>query len=200
MNSKSQLAIALSKLKAFVKPNVKLEQYPTDSEIAAGALWNLALLGDIEGKAIADLGCGTGILGIGALMMGAKKVWFVDVDAKVLEVLKENLDDLGIEEDYEIFKGKVSDFNEKVDVVVQNPPFGTKQEHADKVFLEKAFSIADVVCSFHKTVTRVFVEAISADHGKEITHRWDFSFPLKQTQKFHKSKIRRVEVTCFRMV
>src|SRR3989338_8397937 len=86
--SKSSLAIELSKLKVFESPKVRQEQYPTDSEIAASVLWNAYILGDLEGKVIADLGCGTGILGIGALLLGAKKVFFIEVDKKALETAK----------------------------------------------------------------------------------------------------------------
>jgi len=71
INSKSRLAIALSRLEGFSEPKVRQEQYLMDSEIGASVLWNACLLGDIRGKVIADLGCGTGMLGIGALMLGA---------------------------------------------------------------------------------------------------------------------------------
>src|SRR3989338_11710900 len=90
LNSKSRLAIALSKLMVFRAPKVRAEQYPMDSEIGACVLWNAALLGDIKGKVSVDLGCGTGILGIGALLLGAKKVYFVDSDQVALETAKEN--------------------------------------------------------------------------------------------------------------
>ncbi|HII71761.1 TPA: methyltransferase [Candidatus Woesearchaeota archaeon] len=207
--SKAGLAVQLSRLKIFESPDIKLEQYPTDSEVAAAALWNMSLLGDIEGKTIADLGCGTGILGIGELMLGAKKAFFVDVDKKVLDILRENLEAVGADEEiYEIIEKDITDLGgagglpqkgEKIDVVIQNPPFGTKEEHADKAFLETAFRLAPVVCSFHKTTTKGFVEAVTRDNGFKITHMWEFLFPLKQTQKFHKDRIRRIEVTCFRM-
>src|SRR3989344_6854737 len=89
--SKSGLAIILSGLKGFSEPKVRQEQYLMDSEIGASVLWNACLLGDIEGKVIADLGCGTGILGIGALLLGANKVIFVDSDKKALETAKNNV-------------------------------------------------------------------------------------------------------------
>ena len=72
--TKTQLAVELSRLKTFQKPKMYLEQYPTDSEIAADMLWSADMQGDIEGKVIADLGAGTGILGIGALILGAKGI------------------------------------------------------------------------------------------------------------------------------
>src|SRR3989339_2175564 len=89
--SKSRLAIALSGLEGFYEPKVRQEQYLMDSEIGASMLWNAYLLRDIEGKVIADLGCGTGLLGIGSLLLGAKHVFFVDSDEKVLEIAKNNV-------------------------------------------------------------------------------------------------------------
>ena len=76
MRSKKELAILLSKLKTFDTPKTHLEQYSTDSEIAADILWFAYQNKDIEGKKIADFGCGTGILGIGALNLGANKILF----------------------------------------------------------------------------------------------------------------------------
>ena len=87
MITKSKLAITLSKLKVFDSAKVKLEQYPTDSEVAADVLWNAFMQGDIGNKIIADLGAGTGVLGIGALILGAKKVYFVEKDKDVIKLL-----------------------------------------------------------------------------------------------------------------
>jgi len=92
--SKAALAIILSKLAVFEDPNVKLEQYNLDSENTAEILWNAYLQGDIEDKIIMDMGCGTGIIGIGAIMLGAKKVYFVDIDGKTLEVLRKNISEV----------------------------------------------------------------------------------------------------------
>ena len=197
MNSKKQLAVTLSRLQSFEKPSIRLEQYATDSEIAAEIIWHAQLAGDIYKKTIADLGCGTGILGIGTMFFQPEKVFFVDVDERTLKKLENNLK-LSELKNYEIICSDVSKFNEKVDVVFQNPPFGTKNEHADKIFLEKAFQIADVIYSFHKLSTKKFVEAIAKDHNFNITHFFKFDFPLKQTQFYHTRKIHKIEVGCWR--
>jgi len=196
VRSKAQLAVSLSKLKGFENPSLKLEQYTTDSEVAAGVLWNAHMNGDLDGKTVADLGAGTGILSAGALLLGAKKVFLVEKDKNALEVARKNLAD--VEGDVEFVHAPISDFGEKVDVVIQNPPFGTKQKHADKEFLEKAFSIGKIIYSLHKESTKRFVEAIALDFKADITHHWKFEFPLKQTQKFHNKKIQKIEVGCWR--
>jgi putative methylase len=205
IKSKSKLAIILSKLKTFSSPNLMAEQYATDSEIAAEVLWNAFYLYDIENKTIADLGSGTGILGLGALLLGAKKVFFIESDKNSTKTAKENLkfleEKLGIKlVKKAIFLNQdINNFNEKVDIVIQNPPFGTKQKHADKMFLEKAFSITKIIYSFHKLETERFVNKISGDYGFEITHLWKFDFPIKATYSFHRKKIQRIKVGCWRI-
>jgi len=198
MKTKKQLAITLSRLQSFEKPSIRLEQYPTDSEIAAEIIWHAQLSGDIYKKTIADLGCGTGVLGIGSMFFEPKKVFFIDVDERTIKKLENNLQLFDLS-NYEIINSDVKEFNEKVDTVIQNPPFGTKNEHADKIFLEKAFSIANVVYSFHKLSTRKFVEAITKDNNFEVTHFFKFDFPLKQTQFYHTKKIHKIEVGCWRL-
>ncbi len=197
--SKSSLAITLSKLNVFAHPKPRLEQYPTDSEIAADILWQAYMKGDIKGKTIADIGCGTGVLGIAALLLGAKQVTFIDKDNTALEVLRTNLKDLNIDEGFNILNLDVTEFNGKADIVLQNPPFGTRDEHIDRTFLKTAMLTAKIIYSFHKTTTTRFVESFSADNEFSITEQWTVRFPLKQTLSFHKKKIQRIEVTCFRL-
>ena len=198
INSKSNLAIALSKLKVFAKPDARLEQYPTDSEVAAETLWSAYMSGDIDGKIIADLGCGTGILGIGAMMLGAKHVTFVDKDYDALLTLKNNLKSLAMKKGFKIINKGIDEFNNDVDVVIENPPFGTREKHIDAEFLEVAMQHGKVVYSFHKTSTADFVIKLASDNNFSLTGRWNFAFPLKQTQKFHEKRIQRIEVSCFR--
>ncbi len=207
VRSKKQLGVFLSKLKSFDRPNIKLEQYATPSEIAAEWIWEMALKDEVEGKVLADFACGPGILGMGLLMLGAKKVHFIDCDAKIMEVCKENYQKLfdeyevGVAEFHmcDISDFKLEDSNEKIDVVIQNPPFGTKEKHADKKFLEMAFKTAPIVYSMHKVTTEEFVKAISKDFKFTITHRYGYKFPLAKTMKHHKKRFEYVDVDLWRM-
>ncbi len=196
MINKSKLAIELSKLEVFGKAQFKLEQHPTDSEIAAKALWDAYMNGDIKDKIIGDLGCGTGILGIGALLLGAKEVIFVEKEEEAIKCLKKNLETYELS-NYLILCKEIKDFNREVDIIIQNPPFGTKEKHADREFLLKAFSLADTVYTFHKTSTTDFIKRISKEYEFKVVNVTDFKFPLKNTMSHHKSRIKRIDVSLF---
>lgn len=196
MVSKSGLAIELSKLKVFENAKFRPEQHPTDSEIAADTLWTAYMNNDIENKIIADLGCGTGILGIGCLILGAKKVFFIEKESDAVEILKENLKSI-CDKNYEIIHDYISKFDKKIDIVIQNPPFGTKEKHADREFLLKAFDLAKKIYTFHKTTTSDFVEKISLENEFRTKEKKNFKFPLKNTMAHHRKKIKRIDVSLF---
>ena len=148
--------------------------------------------GNITGKKITDLGCGTGILGIGALALGAKRVVFVDADEEALKTAMENL--LHAEK---ILKKKLNakfenkdiiEYKGRSDVVIENPPFGVKNPHIDKSFLQKAMKIANTIYSFHKIESKDFIERFARDNGFRVENITDIRFPLKAIFRFHRKK------------
>jgi len=202
--TKSKLAIVLSKLQGFSSPKVSLEQYPTDSEVAADLCWNAFMLGDIQEKRIFDLGCGTGILGIAALILGAKSMTGIDLDDDAVKIAEENLEKVRAEGYIEsnesaLIVRNIMEFKGLGDVVIQNPPFGTRDTHADRDFLDKAFEIAHVVYSIHKTSTGQFIEKHAEKNGFTVTHRWNYEFPLKRLYAYHTKEIHRIQATAFRL-
>ena len=183
--NKKQLAIALSKLEDFDDKNVKLEQYKTDSELAALLLWKAFMNNDIKEKIIADLGCGNGILGLGALFLEAKKVYFVDVDEKVIELVKENTKDF---KNKKIFNLDVKEFDKKVDTIIMNPPFGVQNEHADQEFLLKAFETGKKVYSMHKIESKDFIEKLCENNNWKVNGIEKVNFIIRKSYKFHKKE------------
>ncbi len=202
IRSKKELEVELSKLKSFENPSWELEQYATPSHIAAEWVWCMALKAEVSGRIVLDAACGPGILGLGLLLMGARKVYFLDKDIEAIQICIKNYNKL--KEEYEIGEAEfitqdVALFDAEVDLIVQNPPFGTKDEHADKRFLEKAFSTARIVYSMHKWSTQKFVEAICKDFKFKITDLWRFDFPIKAAFKFHEKPVQVVDVGLWRM-
>ncbi|MFP4118562.1 MAG: METTL5 family protein [Candidatus Woesearchaeota archaeon] len=208
--SQKELAIFLSRLKPFKRADRTLEQYPTDSNIAARMLWTAHLEGALKDSVVIDLGCGTGILGIGALIMGARKVIMVDTDASVKETLRENLEMLQKEyviepeEMVDIVTNDVRFFrtDEKKEecTVLMNPPFGTSITHADTVFLETAFRSGSHIYTMHKTSTKEHIRKETRKRSGLIVWEEDVQFMIKNTMKEHRKHIQRIDVTMFHLV
>jgi len=140
VKSKKELALLLSKVEGFHNPKLELEQYITPSEIAAELLWYAYINGHILDKTIVDVGAGTGILGIGALLLGARFVYFVEKDRDAIDILERNLHKFEIpKEKYAVINADFMSFDQKTDVIISNPPFGRQSKEGRKFlrFLRK---------------------------------------------------------------
>jgi len=203
--SKAQLGIVLSRLKGFIQPKVRTEQYLTNPEIAADMIYGAYMAGYIDGKIIADFGAGNGILGLGAALMGAGKTYLIESESKAIGIINKNMDllkselgDLFDQNKVVIFEGDVEKFSEKVDLILQNPPFGTKKEHADKEFLAKAFELAGNVYTLHKTSTREFIIEFAFKNNFILKEAVDYRFRLKKSMGYHIKPSKIIEVTLFK--
>ena len=84
---------------------------------------------DLEGKTVVDFGCGSGILSLAALKLGAKKVIGIDIDPQALQASLENAKRNQCEDRLELFLPKDQpEF--KADVVVANILAGPLRELA----------------------------------------------------------------------
>lgn len=67
-----KLQYELENFETFKNPKIELEQYTTSPHIAACILHTAQFAyEDITNKCVADLGCGSGVLCIGAAVLGA---------------------------------------------------------------------------------------------------------------------------------
>jgi putative methylase len=208
MVSPAKLGIYLSKLEGFVAPKIGREQYSTDPQVAAEIIHHATMLGDIEGRQVSDFGAGTGVLGLGCILMGARKVILIEQDQEALQQAQKNAEKvmnwvkkegLGSPQiDFE--HADIRSVSMKSETIIMNPPFGTKVAHADREFLLAAFERAPVIYVFAKTTTRVFIEKISADHKFRVTHAWRYNqYPLKATYEFHQKPRKHIDITVFRV-
>ncbi|MEK6903834.1 MAG: METTL5 family protein [Nanoarchaeota archaeon] len=200
---KKKLAILLSQLESSRTYSASLEQYPTDPSAAADILWHLADHESLSEKIVADFGCGNGILGIGALLLGAKKVLFVDIDSASLDLARKNLRTLeAITKKVftaDFFQSPITSFHHSADLVIQNPPFGVQREHADKMFLLAAFRSSPLIYSLHKLESKQFLDSFSRDHGYHAELLLTFHLPLRRTQRFHTKKRHFVDIGLWRI-
>ena len=77
---KIDLELFLQKIKSNPSPKVSLEQYSVTQDVAAIVLHTAAYhYGDIMGKNVLELGCGTGRLSLGAAFLGAESAVGIDL-------------------------------------------------------------------------------------------------------------------------
>ena len=83
----------------------------------------------LENTNVLDLYSGIGSFGIECISRGAKTATFVENDNKALNVLKNNLNNLKIKEQFEIFNEKTASFlnrtgnKDKFEIIFFDPPF-----------------------------------------------------------------------------
>lgn len=83
---------------------------------------------DLADATVLDMGCGSGILGIGAAKTGAKEIVLVDIDKTAADIAAENLEINGVSQKGKVFCGNVLDnenfckeiFSKTYDVIVAN--------------------------------------------------------------------------------
>ncbi len=195
------LEMVLQRLPGFPHPKAALEQYQTPAPLAARLLYHALMKGDIEGRRVMDLGCGTGILAIGAALLGAEAVTGADIDGKALAVARENA--ALLETDVTFLQADLRDgaCTERIgtcDTVVMNPPFGAQKAHADRPFIDCALGIADVTYSIFNAGSIPFVEAYTAQKA-EITEKIGGTFPIRRTFAFHTKDVQEIEVEILRL-
>jgi ribosomal protein L11 methyltransferase len=75
---------------------------------------------DLAGKTVIDFGCGSGILAIAAIKLGAAKVIGIDIDPQALTASKDNAERNGVADQLELFLPQNQPEGLIADVVVAN--------------------------------------------------------------------------------
>lgn len=197
---KKELEMILQRVPPLDKPIPHLEQYLTPASIAADIIFTAHQFGDVENKAVLDLGCGTGIFSVGAILTGAKKVVGIDVDKNSIEIARGYAE----KNDFEIkfLVQDVKDVEVKCDTVIMNPPFGAQKSNlkADRKFIEKGFEVGSVLYSLHLAKTVPFVKRLISSLGGKVNYSKDYVFPIKWMYEFHEKKVVDYNVTLLRII
>jgi putative methylase len=194
---KRRLEMILSQLSPHPSPDPQLEQYQLSPANAARVVTWAWDNGDLEGRRVCDLGCGTGLLTISAALSGATAVLGVDLDPVALQVARENINiaeqALGDRFGRKVVlkKAEVAALDVQsigwFDTIIQNPPFGVQRRSSDRVFIRKALEIAPTVYSLHKSNPQVeaFLARYVKEHGGEIVDRLGIDVPIRRQFDFH---------------
>lgn len=200
---KQQLQILLSRLEPLPNPEAGWEQYQTPPDIAAATLHIARMHGHLNGVMV-DLGCGNGILTIGAALLNCTARGY-DIDPDAVETARRNATTFADRDlDVTFFEQDVTTVDTEAEVVVMNPPFGVQEEDANLPFLKTAFATAPVTYALlHHSPekgaeTRGFIKDFASQHGMDAAVVETFAFPLPRTQDFHTEEERTIGVDCYR--
>ena len=120
---------------------------------------------DVKDKIVVDYGCGSGILGVAALLLGAKKVYATDIDPQAVLATQQNADLNGVLD--KLYVGLPEEFNkeladQKADVFVANilagPLMALAADFSTLIKSEGAFALAGVIEEQVDDVSRVYSE------------------------------------------
>ena len=120
---------------------------------------------DVKDKIVIDYGCGSGILGVAALLLGAKKVYATDIDPQAVLATKQNAELNGVLEN--LYVGLPEEFNEvfknqKADVFVANilasPLMMLAKEFSTLIKSDGEFALAGVIEEQVADVSDVYSE------------------------------------------
>ena len=101
----------------------------------------------IAGAVVLDIYSGTGTLGLEALSYGADFVCFAELDRRVIERLKRNIEELQVAEKTKVWAGNVESqmvpwmerLGDAVDIVFVDPPFPATRKWNWEKIAEKVF-------------------------------------------------------------
>ena len=120
---------------------------------------------DVKDKIVIDYGCGSGILGVAALLLGAKKVYATDIDPQAVLATQQNADLNGVLD--KLYVGLPEELNkeladQKADVFVANilagPLMALAADFSTLIKSEGAFALAGVIEEQVDDVSRVYSE------------------------------------------
>ncbi|MHA3054191.1 50S ribosomal protein L11 methyltransferase [Acinetobacter sp. ANC 4633] len=134
---------------------------------------------DLKDKIVVDYGCGSGILGVAALLLGAKKVYATDIDPQAVLATKQNAELNGVLD--RLFVGLPEEFNaefksQQADVLVANilaaPLMALAPEFAKLLKADGEFALAGVIEEQVADVSEVYQEFFDILNIEKREENW----------------------------
>jgi ribosomal protein L11 methyltransferase len=125
-----------------------------------------------EDSIVLDFGCGSGILAIAALKLGAREAYAVDIDKEALKVTRENARNNAIDENKLFIRLPHEIGNIKVNVIVAN------------ILAQPLIDLAEIITQYANDKTIIALSGILTDQAKTVMARYkqwfDFETPSAQ--------------------
>ncbi|CPR14913.1 50S ribosomal protein L11 methyltransferase [Brenneria goodwinii] len=123
---------------------------------------------DLQGKTIIDFGCGSGILAIAALKLGAARAIGIDIDPQAIQASRDNAQRNGVSERLELYlpKDQPTDLAFSADVVVANILAGPLRE------------LAPLISELPKTGAHLGLSGVLATQAANVAEAYQDKFQL----------------------
>jgi len=183
-------------------PKAILEQYTVPVDVASEMLFLAAYVhDDVTGKTVADLGCGTGRLIVGAALLDAEKGVGIDIDRLAIRKAKQSAKSLNLDRRLSWIIGDINTLRGEFDTVLQNPPFGVQRRAADRRFILKALELAPIIYSIHKggESNRAFIKRFIEANGGKVTSVFQMKLNIPRMFEFHTKRKHEVNVDLYRI-
>ena len=134
---------------------------------------------DVKDKIVIDYGCGSGILGVAALLLGAKKVYATDIDPQAVLATQQNAELNGVLEN--LYVGLPEEFNaefkdKRADILVANilagPLMSLAEEFSTLIKSEGEFALAGVIEEQVTDVSSVYSEFFDIVEVEKRDETW----------------------------
>jgi methyltransferase (EC 2.1.1.-) len=190
------LELLIQGIPSYTAPKLELEQYVTDANIVAVAVWDAYMRNDLNNATALDLGCGTGRFSIAAAIMGAKHVVCVDVDLDAVSIAKAVSGKFELQNvDFVVMDARRVGLRGRYGVVFQNPPFGIwSGKGLDIEFLKTATNYSDTIYTIHKLTTLNYVEEKVREWGCTMNILDKVTIAIPPMYKHHRKRLHKVEV------
>lgn len=122
---------------------------------------------DLEGKTVIDFGCGSGILAIAALKLGAAQAIGIDIDPQAIQASRDNAQRNGVSERLSLYLPQDQPDNLSADVVVANILAGPLRELAPLISVLPVagghLGLSGILASQADSVAQAYQEIFTLD-------------------------------------
>lgn len=122
---------------------------------------------DLQGKTVIDFGCGSGILAIAALKLGAASAIGIDIDPQAIQASRDNAERNGVSERLSLYLPHEQPDNLSADVVVANILAGPLRELAPLISVLPvkggSLGLSGVLASQAESVCEAYQELFTLD-------------------------------------
>lgn len=122
---------------------------------------------DLTGKTVIDFGCGSGILAIAALKLGAAKAIGIDIDPQAIQASRDNAERNGVSDRLELYLPKDQLEEMKADVVVANILAGPLRELAPLISVLPVsgglLGLSGILASRAESVCEAYADSFALD-------------------------------------